>query len=191
MNTSKSRMVWSVVVSTKSRDHSGHGIVRPSSNSVASKSFRKLITCLSRSTINKPRYRGWSLVILAYTPPFVNIFQPSDQIIESVKRIIRVSYLIMDIVPFNRWKSLFTSFEQRFRSNLREVDRRKTFRLGAGERWSILIMSTRTLSVAVAVTAITGTDGYSDLKNESCLNEGRKSWPHSSRFTPVSSTPTY
>lgn len=43
-------------------------------------------------------------------------------------------------------------------------------------------MSARTLSVAVAVTAITGTEGYSDLKNESCLNEGRKSWPHSSRM---------
>lgn len=55
------------------------------------------------------------------------------------------------------------------------MERRYIAVSGGGGSLSICRISSLTLSVAVAVTAITGTDGYSDLKKESCLNEGRKS----------------
>ena len=49
----------------------------------------------------------------------------------------------------------------------------------AGSRASVVMMSSRTRAVAVAVRHIIGTSGNSRLKKERDLNEGRKSWPHS------------
>ena len=45
--------------------------------------------------------------------------------------------------------------------------------------WSWRTMSSRTRSVAVAVSAMKGTPGKCVRRSEICRYSGRKSWPHS------------